>query len=135
MWKYPAAYGASLIAFLVLDAIWLSQMAQILYRASLGDMLLEKFRPGPAVCFYLIYLLGVVSFAVLPALRQDSLLVALGSGALFGFCAYATYDLTNFATLRNWSMVVTLVDLAWGTLATALAATIGYQAVRWLSPG
>jgi uncharacterized membrane protein len=132
MWKFLVAYGTTFIVFLVIDAIWLSQAGQVLYRAALGDLLLERFRPLPAVAFYLIYILGVVGLAVWPGLREESLIVALASGALFGFCAYATYDLTNLATLRNWSLTVTLVDLAWGTLSTTVAAAAGYIAARYV---
>lgn len=127
---YVVVYVFILAAFLVVDAIWLSQMGQALYRPILGDILAENVRFMPAVVFYLIYPLGIELFAVLPALRANSLLHAAVYGALFGLFAYATYDLTNHATLRNWSSTITLVDLAWGTFATGFAATVAFLGSR-----
>ncbi|HTJ02275.1 MAG TPA: DUF2177 family protein [Methylovirgula sp.] len=127
---YGLAYLFVLIAFVVLDGIWLSQMGARLYRPILGDILADKVRLAPAVVFYLAYPLGIELFAVLPALRASSLLHAVVYGALFGLFAYATYDLTNHATLRNWTSVITVTDLAWGTFATGLAAAMAFLALR-----
>ncbi|NJO32634.1 MAG: DUF2177 family protein [Rhodospirillales bacterium] len=95
------------------------------YKPILGDSALDSFKLLPAALFYLIYAAGIVAFAVLPALETGRWQVALLRGLLFGLCAYATYDLTNHATLRNWSVSLTLVDIAWGALLTGIAATIG----------
>ena len=92
-------------------------------------MLAPTFRPVPAVLFYLVYIAGLTFFAVRPALASGSLGTALLYGAAFGFVAYATYDLTNQATLKNWSTVLTVADLAWGTVLSAGAAGIG----QWLA--
>jgi len=127
---YVVIYVFILAAFVVVDGIWLSQMGQVLYRPVLGDILADNVRIAPAVLFYLVYPLGIELFAVLPALRANSLAHAAVYGALFGLFAYATYDLTNHATLRNWSSTITLADLAWGTFATGLAATVGFLASR-----
>jgi uncharacterized membrane protein len=126
MKAYIISYIATGIVFLGCDFVWLSQMGNTLYRAQLGGMLLENFAPAPAIVFYLIYIVGIVTLAVAPALASGHWFTALGYGALFGFCAYATYDLTNQATLKGWSVVVTLADLGWGTVVTGLAATLGY---------
>lgn len=128
MKTYAIAYVAALVAFLALDSIWLTLTNQVLYRASIGDILLDGFRPVPALLFYLIYLTALVYFAVRPGFEQ-SLQRALFNGALFGLAAYSTYDLTNQATLKTWPTTLTLADLAWGTFVSAVGAGVG----RWAS--
>jgi uncharacterized membrane protein len=128
MFALIIAYIATAVAMAVLDAIWLTIMANIVYRPVIGDMMLDGFRVGPAVVFYLLYVVGAVYFAVRPALAAGAWSTALLNGALFGFFAYMTYDLTNQATLRNWSTTLSATDIAWGTLLTAVAATAGYAA-------
>jgi len=128
--QFAIAYVASAVVFLVLDAIWLTLMADRLYRPALGHLMLERFALGPAAAFYAIYLAGVVVFAVSPALGSGRWLTALGLGALLGLMAYATYDLTNQATLRTWSMRVSIADIAWGACATALAAVAAFAVTR-----
>ena len=120
--QFAIAYAASAVVFLVLDAIWLTVMADRLYRPAIGHLMLERFAIGPAVAFYAIYLAGVVVFAVSPALASGRWLTALGLGALLGLMAYATYDLTNQATLKDWSWTVTIADLCWGAFVTAVSA-------------
>lgn len=119
---FAIAYGATAAIFLALDALWLTLMADRLYRPAIGHLMLERFAPAPALAFYAIYILGMVVFAVAPGLAQRNWLTALGLGALLGLVAYATYDLTNQATLRGWSWQVTLADLCWGTAATGASA-------------
>jgi uncharacterized membrane protein len=118
------------LVFLAVDAVWLTFAAQRLYRPLMGDMLVENFRLVPAVLFYLIYIAGIVVFAISPALATERWTTATGYGALLGLFAYATYDLTNQATLRNWPVPVTIADLCWGTLLTAFAATMGFLITR-----
>jgi uncharacterized membrane protein len=130
---FAIAYPVTAAIFLALDFCWLSLMADRLYRPAIGTLMLERFAPGPAAAFYAIYMVGVVVFAVLPALAGRGWPGALASGALLGLVAYATYDLTNQATLRDWSWQVTLADLAWGSFATALAAAVACQACRWIA--
>lgn len=122
--QFAIAYAAAAVVFLVLDAIWLTLMADRLYRPAIGHLMLERFALAPAAAFYAIYLAGVVVFAVSPALGSGRWLTALGLGALLGFMAYATYDLTNQATLKDWSWTVTIADLCWGTFVTAVAAAV-----------
>jgi uncharacterized membrane protein len=126
------AYVATLIAFLALDAVWLSVMAQRLYRPAIGHLMGDGFALAPAVAFYVLYILGLVVFAVMPGLDRGRAATAAWRGALFGLVAYATYDLTNQATLRDWPWAVTLADLAWGTFATALACAAGCRAAMIL---
>jgi uncharacterized membrane protein len=127
---YSIAYIATGLVFLAVDAVWLTLAPQRLYRPLMGDMLVENFRLVPAVLFYLIYIAGIVVFAISPALATERWTTATGYGALLGFFAYATYDLTNQATLRNWPVPVTIADLCWGTLLTAFAATMGFLITR-----
>ncbi|WP_144224225.1 DUF2177 family protein [Mesorhizobium amorphae] len=130
---YIVAYIASLIVFGALDAIWLTTMTSRIYRPVLGDILLSDLRIAPALAFYLLYPVGLVVFAAMPALRAGSAGTALVHGALFGLIAYATYDLTNYATLRSWTLQITLIDLAYGTVVAGLTALAAYQAARWVA--
>ncbi|MBA4805701.1 MAG: DUF2177 family protein [Brevundimonas sp.] len=112
-----------------LDALWLTLMGPRLYRPAIGELLAPRPDMRAAIAFYIIYVLGIVFLAVTPALREGSALRALAMGAALGFVAYATYDLTNQATLRGWPLHLTLVDVAWGTVLTAASAWGGY----WLA--
>ncbi|NSL23987.1 DUF2177 family protein [Agrobacterium tumefaciens] len=135
MKTYISAYFFTLIAFLVIDFIWLSTMASRLYRPAIGDLLAENFRLAPAIIFYLIYAAGLTFLAVRPALISGQWTTALLYGAAVGFMAYATYDLTNQATLKSWSTTLTIADLLWGTFVSAAAAIIGYLfTVRLVGP-
>lgn len=130
---FPLAYALAAAVFLVLDAIWLSLMASRLYRPAIGHLMAEQVSLPPAVLFYLLYVAGIVVFAVLPALgARRPVLAALGLGALLGLLAYATYDLTNQATLKQWPWYVTVVDLAWGAFVTGSAAAAAAAGTPWL---
>ena len=130
MKKLIAAIVGSAAGMFVLDFVWLTTMAPRLYRPQLGDLLADDFRPGPAAVFYALYLLGVIYFAVFPALNNGGWRMSVLNGVLLGLVAYGTYDLTNQATLSRWPIVVTLTDLAWGSFLTAFSAFVGYQAAR-----
>jgi uncharacterized membrane protein len=130
MAQYLTAYGFTAAIFLVIDLIWLSQIAKTFYSERLGDLLLDKPNMGAAAGFYAIYVVGIIIFSVAPALRAGSPTTALAYGALFGFFAYATYDMTNYATLRNWPLEVSLVDTAWGACLTGVSALLGYLLTR-----
>ena len=119
--KWIVAYLAAGLSFGALDAAWLSWAGKNLYRPALGDLLAPSFRPVPAIVFYLLYVAAIVWFAVRPGLDQGIGCAAL-NGALLGGIAYATYDLTNQATLKHWPVHITLVDIAWGAFATAVAS-------------
>lgn len=124
------AYAGALVAFLAIDAVWLGFIAAEFYRDRLGHLMGDTPDMVTAAVFYLFYICGVVYFAILPALRIGSLRMATLNGAALGFVAYGTYDFTNYATLRDWPPQVVAVDLAWGTVLTAAAATAGYIAAR-----
>lgn len=113
------------LVLLALDSVWLTTMAPILYRPNLGDTLQEPFRLVPAILFYLIYLFGILYFAVLPSLDSAKVSTAFIRGALLGLVCYGTYDLTNQATLKVWPTIVTVVDMAWGVAITAVTSACG----------
>lgn len=130
--KLAALYGLTLVAFLAIDVVWLSTATPRLYRPALSGLLAEKPVLSAAAVFYMLYVIGVLALAVIPGVQAGSLTEALWRGALFGFLAYATYDLTNLATLRDWPITITLIDLVWGTVLTTLTALAGYYAAVWL---
>jgi uncharacterized membrane protein len=119
--------------FLGADYIWLSR-AMGFYRSSLGDLLAEKPNLIAAAALYLIYFVGIVVFTVMPAVRADGWMSSIMLGGLLGLVAFATYDLTNLATLSRWPLIVTVVDMVWGTFVTALASLAGFVAIRTLAP-
>jgi uncharacterized membrane protein len=124
------SYVVTALVFLAIDAVWLTLAADLLYRPLLGDKLLAQFKLAPAAIFYLIYIAGIVMLAILPAFRARRGNLALLNGAALGFVAYATYDLTNQATLTDWPVIVTVADMIWGTFLTATASLAGYVAAR-----
>ena len=126
---YAASYAVCGLIFLIMDASWLTLMSERLYRAELGDLMALRPRLLPAALFYVIYLAGVVGFAIAPALESGRTRLALLRGAGFGIVAYATYDLTNQATLATWSTKITVLDLMWGATVTALSAAGAASAV------
>ena len=121
-----AFYLCVLLVMLPLDVAWLSTMGRSFYKTQLGDLLLPQPALLPAAAFYLLYAAGVVFFAMTPAVREGSWMVALGHGALLGLVAYGTYDLSNLATMKGFTSAVALVDLAWGCVVTALTAAGAY---------
>ena len=130
MTKTVAGYLAALLALAILDALWLGLISRDFYKARLGQLLLEQPVWSIAILFYLVHAAGMMVFPVPMALNGGTWQTAALYGALFGFFAYAAYDLTNLATLRGWPFSVSLVDLAWGSVATAAASTAGYLAAR-----
>lgn len=110
------------VVFLLIDLVWLALIAKKFYRKHLGFLMSENVNWIAAIVFYIIFIVGIVLFVVSPALEAGSLKHALLYGALFGFVTYATYDLTNLATLNKWPVLITIVDLIWGTfLATSVS--------------
>lgn len=117
------AYFAALLIMGGMEFCWFSLTSEPVYQRALGSILSDKVNYSAAVAFYLIYILGVVIFAIRPALESGDWRTALVHGALFGFFAYATYDLTNLATLKVWSLKVSLIDMAWGVVVTGTIAS------------
>lgn len=126
--EYVVAVVTAGIIMGMLDYIWLGFVAKKLYYDEMGDILLRKPNMLPALIFYVIYVVGSVVIAVAPALAYGSWIYALGMGALLGFVAYATYDLTNLATMKGFSKKIVIIDLAWGAFLTAVVATGAYFA-------
>jgi uncharacterized membrane protein len=120
------AYLAALAAFCGLDFVWLGMTGDMIYRPAIGELLRSGFDAPAAVAFYLIYVGGLVVLSIRPA---ATLTQAMSRGAVYGFCAYATYDLTNQATLRHWPFKLSIVDMGWGTALSAIAAACGYLAL------
>ena len=131
--KVVFAYLATLLAFLVLDGLWLGVLMGSTYKALLGPLMLEQPRLLPAALFYFLYVFGCVAFVVLPALASGGWQRAARMGALLGLVAYGTYDLSNWATLQGWSAGLALMDMAWGTFLTCLASLSGYWVARKLA--
>jgi uncharacterized membrane protein len=129
MASFLKIYGISFVVFTVIDLVWLGFIANNLYKKYLGFIM----RPSPnwpvAIVFYLVYLAGVVFFVINPALAKQSWKYALFAGMFFGFITYATYDLTNLATLKDWPPLITVIDLIWGTTLGGLVSLITYLIV------
>lgn len=123
-------YLATVVVFFLIDLVWLGVVARGFYREQMGPLMADPINWPAAIVFYLLWVVGLVAFAVLPALDAGSWLRALLVGAAFGFITYATYDLTNLATLRDWPLTLTLVDLAWGTVLGGVVATVSYLVGR-----
>ncbi len=121
-----AAYVTALIAFVAVDMVWLGAMVDRLYRPAIGALMAESVNLPAAGLFYLLAPAGLTYFAVLPAVKAQSLGLALASGAAYGFFCYMTYDLTNQATLKNWSATLSAIDIGWGACLGAIAAAAAY---------
>ncbi len=130
--NYVIAYLAAGLYMAVVDAVWLTSMINT-YRQAIGEILLpDSIRVGPAITFYLLYIFGIVWFAISPALANGgSLQTAALNGALLGLVCYGTYDLTNQATMKVWPVFITVMDMTWGVFLTATAAVAGTLAARW----
>lgn len=131
--KYLVAYLSTTVIFLAIDALWLGIVAKNFYAEQLGDLMAKNIKFHIAAVFYLVYTVGIVVFAIAPALEAEKIILALGYGALFGFLAYGTYDFTNMATIKDWPTIVSVVDIVWGTLITSVSAALGYLVTRQFS--
>ena len=129
MIRWAAAYVATLVVFAAIDLAWITLVMAGLFRKHLGDILLDRPRLGAAAAFYLVYIAGILVLAVA---QSQSWKQALAMGAALGVVAYATYDLTNRATLKPWPLDVAMLDIAWGGFMTACAALVGYLVLTWL---
>jgi uncharacterized membrane protein len=131
--KLIISYLLTTVVFFAIDMVWLGFIAKNLYRKYLGSFLSETINWTAAIIFYLLFIVGIFYFAILPAVEKNSLAKAILGGALFGFFTYATYDLTNLATLKHWPLPIVFIDIAWGTILTGLVSTAGYFIVKWVS--
>ena len=131
--KLILSYFLTTLVFFAIDMVWLGFIAKGLYRKYLSGFLSDTVNWTAAIIFYLIFIVGIFFFAILPAHENNSLSKAIINGALFGLFTYATYDLTNLATMKNWPLTIVFVDIAWGMLLTALVSTAGFFIVKWVS--
>ena len=129
---YAVTFICVLIAFALIDSLWIGFVAAKLYKAALGPIMLEKFRPAPAIIFYLLQIAGMMVFVVPHSDGGQSLGKTALFGALYGLFTYATFDLTNFAILRDWTLFLTVTDIAWGCVLSAGATTVGVAVASWL---
>jgi uncharacterized membrane protein len=125
MLKYSLAYVGMIMVMAALDFLWIGYLAKHLYQSGIGHLMADKPNLVAAAVFYLVFCAGLLWFAIIPNLLKPGLTSALVSAAVFGFCAYATYDLSNLATLKAWPLSLTLIDIAWGTFVSVIAVTIG----------
>ena len=129
---YLKLYFLTAPVFFIIDLIWLGIVAKGFYQKHLEFILSPRVNWTAAIIFYLIYIAGILIFAVVPAVAKDSLRQAAGWGALFGFFTYATYDLTNLALLKNWPLNIVFVDILWGVVLCSTVATLSFVIAKWL---
>ncbi|NBT79589.1 MAG: DUF2177 family protein [Betaproteobacteria bacterium] len=134
MKRQLAAYAGTMIVMVGLDMLWLGVIAKPIYQSGIGHLMADQPNVPVAVLFYVVYGLGLVVFAVLPAGPAPSWAKTVGMAALFGFFAYATYDLTNLATLKQWPIGLSVMDVTWGTCISAAAAGGGKALMDWAAP-
>lgn len=132
MFDWIKLYLIAAVTFLALDFAWLLFIARKLYQEQLGGLLGET-RIVPAVIFYLLYLAGIIYFVVNPAIEKESLSYAIMAGGFLGLLCYGTYDLTNLSTLKDWPILITSLDLVWGTFVTASTSGITYFITQWIN--
>ena len=129
---YIKLYALTVPVFFIIDLLWLGVIAKRFYRKNLNFILSDDVNWAAAIVFYLIYIAGIIFFAVRPAVLNASLGQAAVLGALFGFFTYATYDLTNMALIKDWPLVIVVVDIVWGICLCTLVACISLLISRWL---
>ena len=130
---YLKLYFATLIAFFAIDMVWLGLVARTFYRKYLGFLMAPSPNWLAAIIFYLLFIVGILVFVVVPGLEDNSLKTTLVRAALFGLITYATYDLTNLATVKDWPVLITVVDMAWGTVLSVVVSFVSLMAGKWLS--
>jgi len=130
--SYFKLYALTVPIFFIIDMLWLGVIARGFYRRQLDFILSSQVNWTAAVVFYLVYIAGIIFFAVRPAIDHNSWYQAALLGALFGFFTYATYDLTNLATIQNWPLVIVAVDILWGVCLCTLVASLSFAVSRWL---
>jgi uncharacterized membrane protein len=126
MLDFIILYGITLVVFFLIDITWLAKVAPKLYKSQIGHLMSPTVNVAAAAIFYLVFIGGMVFFAIQPGLETGSALQATLIGGLFGLITYATYDLTNLATLKNWPIKITIIDLVWGTTLSATTTLVVY---------
>ena len=126
-------YFATLLVFFAIDMLWLGLVARSFYQKQLGFLMSPSPNWIAALVFYLLFIVGLVVFVIDPGLKDNSLPLTLGRAALFGLIAYATYDLTNLATIKDWPVLVTIVDLTWGVVVSVAVSYAGFVIGKWIA--
>jgi uncharacterized membrane protein len=130
--KLLISYALTFVVFFIVDIAWLGFIAKDLYKKYLGSFLSDQVNWAAAVVFYLLFIVGIFIFAILPSVEKDSLRSAITLGALFGFFTYATYDLTNLATLKGWPLSIVFIDIVWGSVLTGIVSTAGFYITKYV---
>ncbi len=130
---YLKLYIATIIVFFAIDMLWLGLVARTFYQRHLGFLMAPNPNWLAAIVFYLLFIIGILVFVVVPGLKTDSLKTTLLLGALFGLITYATYDLTNLATIKEWPVLIAIVDMIWGTVLSVIVSLASFMAGKWLS--
>jgi uncharacterized membrane protein len=129
-WADARNYGIALVIFLAIDMVWLTLIAKSLYAQHLGYLMAPKAKLIAAFIFYLLFVAGLQFFVLNPALAAGSWKTALFAGMFFGLVTYATYDLTNLATVKDWPVVITAIDLVWGSFVSGITALLSFLVIR-----
>jgi len=131
--KLLLSYFLTALVFFAVDMLWLGWLAKDFYNKQLSTLLSPEVNWTAAIIFYLIFIGGIMVFVSVPAFEKDSLVYAVGYGALFGIITYSTYDLTNLATLKNWPLKMVIVDIAWGAVLTSIVSTASYMILKQIN--
>ena len=130
--KLILGYLLTTLVFFAIDLVWLGVIAKDMYNKLLGNLLADKVNWTAAIIFYLLFIVGIFIFVILPAVEKNSFIKAEVLGALFGFFTYATYDLTNLATLKGWPLKIVFIDIIWGMVLTSIVSSAGYFIMKWI---
>ena len=133
--KLIISYILTFAVFFIIDMAWLGFVAKDIYKKYLGNLLSDNVNWIAAIIFYLLFVVGIFIFAIMPSVDKNSLQLAIILGALFGFFTYATYDLTNLAILKDWSLTIVFIDIVWGAVLTGIVSTAGFYIVRYMGNG
>ena len=131
MTQFGKYYLIALVVFVILDAIWLGIISRNLYSKYLGYIMTETPNWIAAIIFYLLFIVGIVVFVVFPGIEEKNLWISFGKAALFGLVTYATYDLTNLATIKSWPIQITIIDLIWGTFLSSIVGVTTIILGKW----
>lgn len=130
---YIKLYLATLVVFFAVDMLWLGLIARTFYKRHLGFIMAADVNWYAALIFYFLFILGILVFVVLPGIKENALPMMLIKAALFGLITYATYDLTNLATIKNWPLIITVADLIWGMVLTSIVSLAGFFIGKWMA--
>jgi uncharacterized membrane protein len=133
MFYYLKLYIATLIVFFAIDLFWIGIVARTFYRKQIGFLLAPSPNWTAAIIFYLLFILGLLYFVVVPGLNENSFKITFLRAALFGLITYSTYDLTNLATVKDWPLLITAVDMIWGTVLSVAVSLVSFMIGKWLS--